>query len=284
MDENQVKAVHSKTVAASVVIFNPEAQQLERVHHLATLFECVIVADNSEPAIEPIAGVEWVSMGGNRGIAAALNEVCRRATELGFEWTFTLDQDTDVALANLDNFLEAFNAYNEKDATAIVAPRTDDRDLRSAGESNVRKLAMVMTSGCLTNLDIWAKVGGFAEELFIDEVDHEYCLNARRHGYRVVRLLNALIPHQPGRFLEVKTGDGTALMTWHPPKRLYYIARNYWYLRRKYGKVFPEIVAERGSQVWIKYKQHLRYHPNKLRSLGALLKGTIHGFFGRFGP
>jgi rhamnosyltransferase len=47
---------------------------------------------------------------------------------------------------------------------------------------------MVMTSGCLTNLAIWDESGGFSDELFIDEVDHDYCLNVRRHGYRVVRL------------------------------------------------------------------------------------------------
>lgn len=274
----------TRRTAASVVTFQPNAEQLEHVRHLSTLFDCVIVVDNSDPSIEPVPGVEWVSMGGNKGIAAALNAVCKRAKELGYEWLFTLDQDTDVDREHLDVYLEAFRAFNDKDGTAIVAPRTDGRDLLLPGETAVRELEMVMTSGCFTNLDIWEKIGGFSDELFIDEVDHDYCLNARQHGYRVVRLVKAYLPHQPGRLMTILTLRGRpTLVAWHPPIRLYYIVRNYFFMKRRYKDVFPDVIAERKRLIVAKFREYLLYHQDRWPSVFAMVKGAIHGFLGKFG-
>ena len=274
----------TRRIAASVVTFNPKPEQLERLRHLAELFPDVIVADNSEPQATPVEGVRWTPMDGNKGIAAALNAVCKRAKEMGYEWLFTLDQDTDVDPQALDTYLAAFKAYDDKDGTAIVAPRTDGRDLRNPEEGDVRELEMVMTSGCLTNLDIWERIGGFADELFIDEVDHDYCLNARMHGYRIVRLLNAYLPHQPGRLMTIVTLRGKpTLVGWHPPRRLYYIVRNYFFMKRRYRDVFPEVTAERRRLVIAKFREYLLYHPNRWPSVLAMLKGAYHGLFGRFG-
>ncbi|MEO7454066.1 MAG: hypothetical protein ABIV13_04820 [Fimbriimonadales bacterium] len=274
----------SRKIAASVVTYQPNAEQLEHVRHLTTLFDCVVVADNSEPPREPLPGVDWISMKGNKGIAAALNAVCRRARELGYEWLFTLDQDTDVDREHLDTYLDAFKAFGDKNGTAIIAPRTDGRDLPRPQEGEVRELEMVMTSGCLTNLAVWEKICGFADELFIDEVDHDYCLNARKNGYRVVRLVNAYLPHQPGRLMSILTLRGRpTLVGWHPPKRLYYIVRNYFFMKRRYKDVFPEIIAERRRLVIAKFREYLLYHQSRWPSVFAMAKGALHGFLGRFG-
>ena len=273
----------SRRIAASVVTFNPKPEQLERLRHLAAMFPAVVVADNSEPPAAPVHGVHWVPMHGNKGIAAALNAVCKQAKELGYEWLFTLDQDTDVEQEALDGYLAAFAAFDDKDGTAIIAPRTDGRDVRKPDEGDVRELEMVMTSGCLTNLAIWERIGGFADELFIDEVDHEYCLRARQNGYRVVRLLNAYLPHQPGRLMTIIARRGPTLVGWHPPKRLYYIVRNYFFMKRRYKEVFPEVISERRRLIIAKFKEYLLYHPNRHKAVPAMVLGAIHGFLGRFG-
>lgn len=269
-------------IAAAVVVFQPSPEQLSRIADLRAGFDALITADNSEPPVAPIEGTDWIPMGGNKGVGAALNACCLRAGSLGYKWLLALDQDTELSAESISRYLLSFANFEDKESAAVVTPRLDENDVPAHDES-VRELVLAMTSCSFLNLEAWSRIGGFAEELFIDEVDHEYCLNAKRHGYRIVRLMDALIPHQPGRLKEVRTKRGVAHMTWHQPDRLYYISRNYWYLRRQYASDFPEIVAERGSQVWIKYKEHLRYHPHKLRSLWALLKGTVHGLLGRYG-
>ena len=132
----------------------------------------------------------------------------------------------------------------------------------------------------LVNISIWRELGGFAEELFIDEVDHEYCLRAKSYAYRIMRMGSILIPHKPGETREVAGGK---IVDWHPPIRLYYLARNYWYLKRKYARRFPSVIADRKRLVAAKYKAYLRYHPNKAASIAALLKGALHGLMGRYG-
>jgi len=273
----------SQPFAGAVIAYNPSSADISRIMRLARNLPLLIAADNSEPPVTPVDGIDWIPMGGNKGVGAALNACCLRADSLGYRWLLALDQDTELSAESISTYLRAFATLEDKDSAAVVTPRLDENDKPTHGEEKVRDLVLAMTSCSFLNLEAWSKIGGFAEQLFIDEVDHEYCLNAKRHGYRVVRLMDALVAHQPGQLKEVRTNRGAAHMTWHPPDRLYYIARNYWYLRRQYASDFPEVVAERGNQVWIKYKEHLRFHPQKIRSLWALFKGTLHGLFGRYG-
>jgi rhamnosyltransferase len=68
-------------------------------------------------------------------------------------------------------------------------------------------------------------IGGFREDYFIDQVDHEFCLRARAHGHQVVISRKPVMAHSVGE-------SGGVWMPWlgvlpnHPPVRKYYIARN----------------------------------------------------------
>ncbi|MGI8922496.1 MAG: hypothetical protein ACR2HJ_00415 [Fimbriimonadales bacterium] len=270
-------------VAASVVLYQPESAQIERVRRLAAIFPVVVAADNSEPQLEPIDGLEWVSMGENMGIAAGLNACAKRGSELGYEWLLTLDQDTDLKPAAWSEYLAAFDAFGDKVNTAVITPRFNLQDPLEAGEGPVRDLEIVMTSANLLNLEVWKKMGGFAEELFIDEVDHEYCLRCRLAGYRIVRLIDAHIAHRPGKVLTMMTRRGPVALDWEPPNRLYYIARNYWFIRRRFGKDFPSVIAGRRGLLLAKFREWVRYHPSDLAGAYQLIRGTIHGVVGRFG-
>jgi rhamnosyltransferase len=167
-------------------------------------------------------------------------------------------------------------SLDDLDNIAVIGPALGDE----SPSGKIEEVDMVISSGSLVNLSIWDELDGFAGELFVDEVDHEYCLRAKTHDYRVVRMGNIVLPHVPG---ESRTVAGGKVVDWHSPQRLYYIARNYWYLRKRYSQSFPHVIAGRKRLVLAKFKAYLRYHPHKLASIGALLKGTLHGILGRFG-
>ncbi|MBA3726390.1 MAG: glycosyltransferase [Armatimonadetes bacterium] len=270
-------------VAASVVLYKPDSAQIERVRRLAAMFPVVVVADNSEPQLEPIDGLEWVAMGENKGVAAGLNACAKRASELGYKWLLTLDQDTELEPADWSGYLAAFNAFGDKANTAVIAPRFNLQDPLEPGDGPVRDLEIVMTSANLLNLEVWKKMGGFTEELFIDEVDHEFCLRCRLAGHRVVRLIDAHIAHRPGKVLTVMTRRGAIALDWEPPNRLYYIARNYWFVKRRFGKEFPGVIASRRGLLLAKFREWLRYHPSDIAGAYQLIRGTLHGVLGRFG-
>ena len=55
-----------------------------------------------------------------------------------------------------------------------------------------------MQSGNLVNAAADEKLGDYKEEYFIDCVDYEYCLRAKRYGtYRIVQCGSAVLKHQP---------------------------------------------------------------------------------------
>jgi len=56
----------------------------------------------------------------------------------------------------------------------------------------------LLSSGSLVPLDVIDKVGGMEEELFIDQVDTEWCLRARSMGYRVFGAFGAILEHRLG--------------------------------------------------------------------------------------
>jgi rhamnosyltransferase len=252
-------------IACSVITFHPTGEQLKNIKYLRT-FLTVFVVDNTSD---------------NKGIAWALNQAARQAHDQGYEWLLTLDQDSHLSVEDFDNYVAAFTKV-DKTGVAAVVPVVDP--LVSAGEpGSQEEVLTAMTSTMLLNLRIWQEVRGFSEQLFIDEVDTEYCLRVKLHGYRVIRLSDVIIPHQPGKAITINTKWGERLVAYHPPSRIYYIVRNFWFLRRFYSNAFPEYIAEKKRNVIQKHKEYLKYHPRKIVSAYHLLRGTLHGMIMRLG-
>lgn len=272
------------SLAISVVIYNPTPEQASNLQRLSELsVGDLIVADNSEPSSHLYVGTEKISMNGNKGIGAALNACAATALSKGYDWLLTLDQDTELDEATLNHYIREFEAFPDKIDAAIIAPVLDDRIMSEESPGKVTDLDIVMTSCNLLNLRIWKEIGGFDEDLFIDEVDHDYCLKAKLNGYRIIRLENVQIRHYPGKIVVLNTRHGAQPTSWHPPRRLYYMARNFWHLKRNYQKAFPQVIAERKRLLFGAFYAYTRYHPNKIASIRALIKGVLHGWIGRYG-
>lgn len=250
-------------IACGVVLYNPTPEQLANVKRLRE-FLPVFIADNTR---------------NNRGIAWGLNETAIESIKTGYDWLLTLDQDANLTEAQWDAYRLEFDKLDTREVAAVV-PVVDQREEMEEGTEDV---LTAMTSGMIINLDAWERTGGFEELLFIDEVDTEYCLRVNLCGWRVVKLKSVSIPHQPGKAITINTKWGERLVAYHPPKRIYYIVRNFWYLRNLYSKHFPEYIAEKKRNVIQKHKEYLRYHPRKIVSLYQLLRGTFHGMIMRFG-
>ena len=100
--ERTVESERSQTpgIAAVVILYCPAEDVLDNVDSYRGQVDTVIAVDNTDAPdrrfVERLEsrGVDYVSLGGNKGIAAALNEGCRRAREHDFDWVLTLDQDS----------------------------------------------------------------------------------------------------------------------------------------------------------------------------------------------
>jgi len=210
-----------------------------------------IVIDNSFTSEELILelskfkNIEIIANKANIGIAKALNQGAERAIELGYSWVLTMDQDSiidDNIISSMISFLEK---RSDKKNIAVLSPRhllQQDATIKVDDETReYTKTINVMTSGNLLNLNIWKKIGGFEEKLFIDMVDLEYNCRCAQNGYKVIMLNHVIMPHSLGN-LQVKRlfGKEFKIMN-HNYIRKYYQTRNTLYTYFKYKTTVPEV-------------------------------------------
>jgi rhamnosyltransferase len=232
-----------ESIAAVVVLFNPTAEQVANVRAYAGQVGRVIAADNTlEPdsgilAELAVMGVTVLPMGGNRGIAAALNAGCDAAIADGFTWALTLDQDSTPSPDLVEKLTLCLSEPGSGDVLLVAPVWQIEGGL--AEEISARCVDFAMTSGNLLRLDLFEKVGGFREDLFIDRVDTEFCLRGRVMGLRILQRRDAVLLHRTG-LLEERRFPFRHFVTNYPAIRRYYMARNVLEVNRLYGREFPE--------------------------------------------
>jgi rhamnosyltransferase len=94
----------------------------------------------------------------------------------------------------------------------------------------------VITSGNIINLRIWKRIGEFNEQLFIDEVDHEFCYRLRNQGYNIIQIHTCRMYHSLG----INKRTLFSHHCQHEGIRLYYIMRNLQFIKKQYRGYFNE--------------------------------------------
>jgi len=299
-------------VAAVVVTFHPDlAVTGTLLRTLAPQVGAVLVVDNGSgaatvQALSTLAaglGVEVVALPANAGIAAAQNRGIAWAREGGARFVLLSDQDSLPALDMVERLLAGFarrSAVPGGRPVAAVGPvTTDERNegaalLFSAQRWGPRRAevpdedgtlvpaAFLIASGCLLDVEALEAVGPMNEAWFIDHIDLEWGLRARRAGYGLYGVVGAELAHALGDRTQRLPGRGRAVHI-HSPVRNYYMARNTVLLIR--SGLLP--VAWRwGYAAWItKYTVFyvLAVAP-RARRAGLLLRGLGDGLRGRTGP
>ena len=247
--------VTNKALSSITVWYNPSQQDLESIKTYNSFFEKIYIIDNSSKdnnnLAAQISNALYVPNNENLGIARALNIGCKKAMEDGFKWVMTMDQDSSwnkdvlehylsAVCSNTDETIKSFAPKHRNEIKSLVGDikyKLEDKDV-----NDVNFPAKVMTSGNIISLETWNNIGHFNEELFIDEVDHEFCYRLNHAGYKICEFQNIYMVHTLG--LVKKTLLPRPCK--HSGLRLYYIFRNMLYIK----KVFPQ---EYKSQHYKKY-------------------------------
>lgn len=270
-------------VACGIVSYNPNLSLLKR-NIEAVRFQAVdiFVIDNGSDNInevEKILGnyinVHLIKNKRNLGIAAALNQACKIAVEEGFQWILTLDQDSVCSPDFVEGLLKAKNKCL---SVGIVAPVIIDRNVGVIGHSTdgIEKVRTCITSGALTNLKAWKKIGGFDEKMFIDSVDFDFCFRLRKAGYFVYQTNTVTLDHAIGDSKKCRFLFWTFNNLEHSAFRDFYIAQNSIYYPKK-------------NRLWLHFIRGnfrnlksifivLLYEGNKKEKINAICKGWKKGF------
>jgi rhamnosyltransferase len=229
------------SVAGVVVLYNSENAVINNILSYLDQIERLFVIDNSDlPNLELVKifkgypKITYISYGRNVGIAEALNKGAEEAIKQGFKFLLTMDDDTSVP-ANMVGEMISFIESQKGSKIGIVAPQSVSRLV-----SNTVNIAfIVITSGNLLNLKAYEHCGPFMDELFIDWVDHEYCMRLKKNGYSIFELNCIFINHRLGKRKAKHLFGVNIEWTSHSPIRLYYKTRNTLHVMSKYAFIIP---------------------------------------------
>ncbi|TWI95624.1 rhamnosyltransferase [Mucilaginibacter frigoritolerans] len=274
----------SKLLAGCIILYNPTIAVAKNIESYLPFLDILYVIDNSESPdtdlekkIELLGSrIKYIANYKNIGVASALNLGARLAFECNYRWLLTMDQDSRLSG---ELFFDLWSKYidQNKETGLVAASYTTEYDRWQKNFSTqFNEIHFAVTSGNIINLKAWKKVGGYEDKLFIDEVDHDYCLKLRKNGYKILISKEILMEHMIGEVYE--QGDNKlkrkGRFTLHNPIRYYYMSRNVLFLCSKYFFVDFKFVLARGYYLLKVLIKILLFYPDKKTYLSRFFEGV----------
>ncbi|RDF88859.1 glycosyltransferase family 2 protein [Leuconostoc mesenteroides subsp. mesenteroides] len=238
-------------IGAVIVTYNPKIDLLEEnINAIKEQVSSVLVVDNGSinfVQIEKLViktEVHLLPLNQNMGIAIALNEGLAYFKNLNFMWAITLDQDS-IAPNNLIEALTSTDEFKYPNIGIIAADFIDaSQDEIKNSKTGISEYSKrVITSGSLTNVAVWDKVGRFDNQLFIDYVDHDFNQRVMEMGFKIFQVNDVYFRHSLGEKVSSKKNILAKLFykqvkghAEHSAFRQYYIYRNGVIFIKRYSK------------------------------------------------
>lgn len=289
------------SVAAVIITYNVENDFKERINKLKGKVDEIIVVDNGSKAEtinmlnELEKEVTVIYLEDNKGIASALNKGIKYSIEKGYNWILTLDHDSIITDNMIKNMLTCYEGLNNelKEKVAMLVPvHVEEKEYQNGSNINEEKASnsyievlTEITSGALTKAEIYKNVGMYDEKLFIDLVDHDYCLSLNKKGFKIIQVNNATLIHNLGESVRKSILGLKMIPTNHSPLRRYYMSRNRHYIWEKYKEDFPSWVLTDKRRFITENLKIVLFEDNKIEKFKYIKKGIKdyrNNIFGKF--
>lgn len=292
---------------AVIIAYNPNLNQFINVITAALeQTDCLVIVNNSQKKLSffsellpphLVSRFNIIENGDNLGVAMALNYGIKFLIKKNCSHLIFLDQDSIIPEKMVYQLRDTFVHFQLKGVKiAAVGPSFFDTSLQKLspfinfkeygyefifGNSNkpIVPAHLLITSGTFTSVEVVNDVGLMEVGLFIDCVDHEWCLRAISKGYELLGDTRVIMEHtigdEPIIFRNKKFHK-------HSPLRHYYIARNTVHLLKR--KYIP--FKWRLNMLLSTIKLFIFYSlidNNKLEHFQMMLRGFYHGIVGKIG-
>ena len=288
-------------IIAIVVTYQPVLAVLEQLLDALILqVDSVVMVDNGSHvdlqawnnAHQTLHSIV-LPLGDNKGIAAAHNAGIRFARESGAKFVLLMDQDSIPAPDMVERLVAAATDWP---SLAAAGPRylderrnnpppfirirglTLDRRACAAADSIVH-VDYLISSGCLIPMSVLNKIGDMRDDLFIDYVDIEWGLRARRHGLQSYGVCSAHMKHSLGdhplKFFNVS-------IPLHSPLRHYYHFRNAVLLYKEPWVPLNWKLVD-GWRLFLKYGFYSLFATPRIAHWQMMTLGVWHGLTGKSG-
>jgi rhamnosyltransferase len=263
-------------LAAVAIIYYPDNTFVKNIRTYIDDVEMLLVFDNSpfntlEKQLENNTKIKYLWDGNNEGIAKRLNSAIEICMKENFDFLLTMDQDSSFNTNDLKRY-KSLIENNAQDNIGMYGVLHDKSQFSSINDLyNFNKL--LITSGSIIPLANIKNLGKFNEDLYIDGVDTEYCLRIFNKKYNTILFNNIVLSHQ----------IGTTTLTFtpslkieerkiHSPTRIYYITRNYFFLRKLYKNQLQHLKLKNFLN---EVKNGILYGNEKVNFIKNILKGYL---------
>lgn len=257
INQNEESVEPGIRVCAIVVTYYPQPDTLlEVLKSTASQVDAIVVIDNTPGGdagdLTKIAAAtdgptkHIIRLGMNRGVGAAQNTGIAWAQAQNAEYILLLDQDSIPGSNMVKQLTKAVNNLRAQGIpVAAVGPRYVDphsgRTSRALqiGSFRTRRVPCLtsspglvvrsdtlIASGSLIRCSVLKMTGMIDESLFIDHVDHEWCLRARAKGLSCYMACKATLTHHLGSETKRYWLGRWRSFPVHDPARHYYMLRN----------------------------------------------------------
>ncbi|MCR5645462.1 MAG: hypothetical protein K6F96_03585 [Bacteroidales bacterium] len=271
-------------LATVVVCYHPSPELLENITSYSDGSALLFIWDNTPGGSEMMKSIplraHWrlLNMGGeNQGLAFAYNRAMEMAKKEGCTHVMTMDQDS--RFEHFDRFLAAVSAVTDP-SYGMFCPPLNQPDCQQNKE-----VPHAAQSGCVFDMQMIDRIGGFREDFFIGMVDVEMQLRASRAGYKILCVAGCNLVHHIGSERKVKVMGHQSGVSDYSPLRHYYDSRN----RILMWREFPDDFSFGGKMKHFlnRMKTMLKivlFEDAKWKKIKAIIRGTYNGLANKVKP
>lgn len=272
----------TEKICGLVILYHPTEEEINNIQFFIKRLKKLWIIDNSESDLRDYSrffggadNIVIVQDGFNRGIGARINFVLQKALEEGFTWLLTMDQDSTFTDLNLTKYFDKISSLGDNNDIAMVGVGYGTHAADNGKDIFFTPVDSVITSGTIINIKAAKKIGMLNEDLFIDEVDTEFSYRALVGGWQVLQCEGVFMNHKLGEMKLVRSlfTFKQSARSLHAPVRLYYITRNFQWVKQRYEKYFPLVFKLRSKQIMTVYKNNIIYNPKRIEVIKMIMKG-----------
>jgi len=269
-----------------ITSFYPKINELERnINSFLSEIDQLIIWENTPREASEMdklekklnnKKVEVKTTGNNEYLANPFNDCFKWAKEQGYTHILTMDQDSCFENDHFHQYLKYISSCNDN-SIAVFAPNAENFNQ----SQEIIELKGAITSGSVYALNVFDDSQMFNEDFLIYMVDVEYCIRARRKGYKIICFTGIHLIHKMGYAEKSKLG---LIINNYSAQSTYYIIRNIiltW-------KLYPDYMTKKDKRGFYKYKVIYRlakiiFEPNAILKCKAIFLALIHGHLSKGG-
>lgn len=252
-------------LAGVVTLYHPSENVFTNINSYLDQLDILYVLDNTEKPDDKIkarfssnAKIKYIAFHDNMGIAYAMNYALKAVGD--YDFLLTMDQDSQFMpgmMAAYKYDIEQFEKEHPQQV-GVYAVNFDQRvDPIVPGAKSIN---VAITSGSIIPVKKSIEIGGFDENLFIDEVDNEFCYRVKEHKLDIIEFSSVLLKHSLGHqtFHQIlgfhyNTFNHNAVRKYYMIRNRLYVLKRYptvrkWYIKNIIKDIVKVIIAEKDKK------------------------------------